>query len=159
MIRRYPDSAALIWSLGALVPVAAWFLLSARLAILRGADITASADIAFAALVTAQAFIIPLFASGATARDWNGTAVAAACPVYAGLPFAALFWLAGTLTAAKVISAQLLLTGFAGCCVLTSMLVGALLPPRVARSAIRLVCGLTATAAVLFSPVWTGWIA
>ncbi len=64
MILRYPNNATLVWSLAALLPVAAWFLLTARLAILRGVDLSASADIAFAVLATAQAFVIPLFAAG-----------------------------------------------------------------------------------------------
>jgi len=158
MILRYPNNATLVWSLAALLPVAAWFLLTARLAILRGVDISASADIAFVVLATAQAFVIPLFAAGTPTRNAADFAVAAACPIYTGLPFAALFWLAGTLDASDAIAAQALLAGLAVGCMLLTRSIQAVLPARAAGPMIRIVLGLTAAAAVVFSRDWLGWI-
>jgi hypothetical protein len=158
MTRTDTDSRVFLWSLGALLPVAAWFLLTARLAIFHGADLTASADVALRALVTAQAFVIPLLAGGSRRQHPLGTAFAAASPVLAGLPFAAVFWLAGTLGAIDVITAEIALIGMAALCAMLRRSLDRWVPPAAASVLTPLVFGLAAVSVIVFRSRWIGWI-
>lgn len=158
MNRADANSGVFLWSLAALLPIATWFLLTARLAIFHGADLTASADIALRALVTAQAFVIPLLAGGARQRHPLGTAFAAASPVLAGLPFAAVFWLAGTLGATIVITAEIALIGAAALCTILRGSLDRWLSPAAASVSTPLVFGLAAVSIIVFRSRWIGWL-
>ena len=158
MNRPDADSGVFLWSLAALLPVATWFLLTARLAIFHGADLTASADIALHALITAQAFVIPLLAGGARRQNPLGTGFAAVSPVLAGLPFAAVFWLAGTLGAIDVITAEIALIGWAALCAISRRSLDRWLPAGAASVLTSLVFGLAAVSVIAFRSRWIGWI-
>jgi hypothetical protein len=158
MNRADANSGVFLWSLAALLPVATWFLLTARLAIFHGADLTASADTALRALFTAQAFVIPLFAGGARQQNPLGIAFAAACPVLAGLPFAAVFWLAGTLGATDVITAEATLIGVAALCAILRESLDRWLSPWAASVLTPLVFALAAVSVIVFRSRWIGWI-
>ncbi|MGD9341311.1 MAG: hypothetical protein PVG76_10280 [Chromatiales bacterium] len=158
-MNRVPaNSGTFLWSLAALLPVAIWFLLTARLAIFQGADLTASADIALRALITAQAFVIPLLAAGTAQQSPTGITVAVVFPVLAGLPFAAIFWLAGTLDASAVITAEIMLIGAAVLCTILRGLLEKWLPPRLSSALTPLAFGLAAVSVILFRSRWIGWI-
>ena len=124
------DNTSLTWSLIAMLPVVAWFMLTAQLAISHGADLTASAN----------------------------TSLAHAGPVLMGLPFAALFWMSGTLALGPVLMAQGLLLGFAAAGVLCRWTIDRALPPSVALTVARLLFGIAACAAIFARDTWLGWL-
>ncbi len=152
------DNTSLTWSLIAMLPVVAWFMLTAQLAISHGADLTASANTSLRILVTTQAFLIALLGASHRHISVVDMSLAHAGPVLMGLPFAALFWMSGTLTLGPVLMAQGLLLGFAAAGVLCRWTIDRALPPSVALTVARLLFGIAACAAIFTRDIWLGWL-